>query len=136
MPFFADSDQFYACTRALFARIQEQVPDATDDILSSQLAIRFRCTEPNAELTVNGRQRPVQTTFGPSQVRPTLDIELKADTLHSIMLGELSLKEALAHKRLRVRGPVWKTRALANLFYQGQSLYPQVLREQGLKPGR
>jgi hypothetical protein len=133
MAFFADTDQFYGCAQALFARVEEQNPSAADDILASRLVIRMGCTDPTAELTINGRQRPVQTTFGPSKLRPTLDIELAADTLHRILLDELSLKSALASGKLKARGPVHRIRALAKLFYQLQADYPQVLREQGLR---
>lgn len=132
MAFYADADQFYTCTKALFARIEEHEPGAADAILASRLVIRLRCTEPDAELTINGRQRPVQITFGPSRLRPTLDIELPADTLHRIMQGEVSLKKALANGRLKVFGPVWKATALADLFHRGRLLYSEVLREQGL----
>jgi hypothetical protein len=132
MPFFADTDQLYTCTKVLFAQIEEQDRGAADAILASHLVIRLRCTGPDGEIILNGRQRPVQTTFGPSRLRPTLDIELTADTLHCIMLGEQSMKEALANGKLKVRGPVWKALALADLFHQGQALYPQILRDQGL----
>ena len=132
MAIFVDSEQLYAATKALFARIAEEDPGAADAILASHLVIRLRSTEPETEITINGRQRPLQTTFGPSQVRPTLDIELPADTLHQIMLGEQSMKKALADGLLKVRGPAWKAMALADLFRQGQTLYPGVLREQGL----
>lgn len=136
MAFFADTNQFYDCTRLLFDRIQDQDPGAAEAILASHLVIRLRCTEPDAEFTINGLVRPLQTAFGPSRVRPTLDIELAADTLHDIMLGELSLKTALARGLLRVRGPVWRTRALAELFCRGQRLYPEVLRDLGRPHGR
>jgi hypothetical protein len=132
MAIFVDSEQFYACTRALFARIAEEDPGAADAILASHLVIRLRSTEPETEITINGRQRPLQTTFGPSRARPTMDIELTADTLHQIMLGEQSMKKALADGRLKVRGPAWKAMALADLFRRGQTLYPEVLREKGL----
>lgn len=132
MAFYTNADQFYTCTRVLFARLEEQDPGAADAILASRLVIRLRCTEPEAEFTINGRLRPAQTTFGPSGLRPTLEIELPADTLHQIMLGELALKTALANGHLKVRGPVWKATALADLFGRGQELYPQVLHEQGL----
>jgi hypothetical protein len=132
MPVYANADQFYACTRVLFTRIEEEAPTAAEEILASRLMIRLRCTKPTAEITINGRRRPVQTSYGPSRLRPDLDVELAADTLHHILLGELSLKKALAGGLMKVRGPVWKTFALADLFYQGQALYPQVLRDQGL----
>jgi hypothetical protein len=129
---YTDSDQLYACTKALFSRIAEQHPGAADEILASRMVIRLRCTEPAAELTLNGRRRPLQTIFGPSNLHPTLKIDLSADTLHRIMLGELALKTALARGLLKVQGPLWKSTALADLFQPAQLLYRQVLREQGL----
>ena len=61
-----------------------------------------------------------------------LDIELAADTLHQVLLGEQSLKKAFAGGLLKVRGPVWKTSDLGGLLDQGRQIYPQVLEEQGL----
>jgi hypothetical protein len=132
MAFYTDSEQLYDCMRILFTRIGKEEPGAADSILASRLVIRMRCTEPSAEFTLNGRQRPVQTTFGPSPLRATLDIGLAADTLHRILLGELSLKTALANGLLTVRGPVLKAMALADLFHRGQAIYPEVLSGQGL----
>jgi hypothetical protein len=43
------------------------------------------------------------------------------------MLGQQSLTKALVDGLLKVEGPVWKTRALADLFYRGQGIYPQAL---------
>jgi len=134
MAFFRDTDQFYLCTQALLSRIQKEDPGAADAILASHLIIRLQSTDPEAEITINGRKRPVQVTYGPAGLRPTLNIELTADTLHGIMLGQLSLKKALADGRLKVRGPVWKTQALADLLTQGRDIYPRILQEQGLAP--
>ena len=135
MAVYVDAEQVYTYLEALFALIAEKEPGAADAVLASRLVIRLRCSEPDAEITINGRQRPLETTYGPTRLRPTLDIELAADTLHAIMLGELGLRKALAGGLLEVRGPVWKAKALADLFYQAQDLYRQVLQEQGW-PGR
>ena len=131
MAVYVDSEQLYTYVEALFALISEKNPGAADAVLASRLVIRLRCTEPDAEITLNGRRRPLETTFGPTPLRPTLDIELAADTLHAIMLDELGIKKALAGGLLEVRGPVWKAKALADLFHQGQELYLQVLQERG-----
>ena len=132
MAFFTDSDQLYACAGALFTQIENEDPGAADAIQASHLVIRLRCSDPDAEFTLNGRQRPVQITYGPAKVRPTMDIDLAADTLHQILLGQLSLKKAMANGLLKVRGPVWKVTVLADLFYRGQDIYPGILEGQGL----
>ncbi len=135
MAVYVDAEQVYAYVEALFALIAEKEPGAADAVLASRLVIRLRCSEPDAEITINGRQRPLETTYGPTRLRPTLDIEMATDTLHAIMLGELGLRKALAGGLLEVRGPIWKAKALADLFHQAQDLYRQVLQEQGW-PGR
>lgn len=134
MPFFADDEQLYAVAETLFTRLQEEDPGATDSVLASHLVIRLRTSKPAAEFTLNGRRRPVQISYGPSHPRPTLDIKLAADTLHRILMDELSLKKALANGQLEVHGPVWKATVLADVFHGGQAIYPQVLEEQGLAP--
>ena len=131
MAVYTDTEQLYRYVQALFARIAENDPSAADAILASKMVIRMRCTEPDAEITINGRRRPLETTFGPSRLRPTLEIDLTADTLHAIMLGELRIKSAVANGQLKARGSIWKAGALADLFRQGQVLYHQVLNEQG-----
>jgi hypothetical protein len=132
--FFADTGQFYDCTRLLFDRIQDQEPSAADGITAAHMVFRLRCSRPSAEITLNGRKRPLEIVYGPARPRPTLDIELAADTLHRIMLGEDSLKGALANGSLKVNGPVWRVKGLADLFSQARELYPQVLRDAGLVP--
>jgi hypothetical protein len=131
MALFADSQQLDSCARALFDRIQKQYPESAQAILASHLVIRLRTTDPEVEITINGRKNPVEITYDQSHLRPTLDIELAADTLHQVLLGEQSLKKAFAGGLLKVRGPVWKTSDLAGLLYQGREIYPQVLKEQG-----
>ena len=135
MSIYADTGEFYAVTKALFTRIEREDPHAEDAILSSHLVMRLRASAPDAEITINGRRRPIQITYGPDSVRPTLDIELTAVLLHRILLGEQSMKKALASGELKVSGPVWKATALEDLFRQSQSLYPEILREQNLHPG-
>ena len=134
MAYYTDTDQLYAVARALFTRLEEEDPGAADGILRSHMVICLRTTKPMAEFTLNGRQRPLQITYGSSRLRPTLDIQLAGDTLHHILLGDKSMKKALANGQLKVRGPVWKAMALADLFHRGQIIYPEVLREQGLAP--
>lgn len=131
MAVYVDSEQLYTNVEALFALIAEKNPGAADAVLASRLVIRLRCTEPDAEITINGRRRPLETTYGPTRLRPTFEIELAADTLHAILLGELGLTKAVTNGLVEVRGPVWRAKALADLFHQAQESYLQVLQEQG-----
>lgn len=137
MPFYADSEQFYAMLRQLFARVREDTPNPVDALLSARLAIRLQMSQPPAAVTIDGRRRPVQLAYGDdsplARQRADLEVELTADTLHQILLDQLSLKKALANRQLKVRGPVWRTKPLAEILDQGKKHYPQILREQGLR---
>jgi hypothetical protein len=135
MPFFEDSDQLYAVAKDLLTRVQEEIPSASDSIARAHLVIRLATTDPVTEFTLNGRKRPVDVVYGPTRLRPTLDLSLEADTLHSILLDEISLTRAVSSGRVKSRGPVLKLVALADLFRGGQKVYPQVLRDQGLVAG-
>ena len=132
MPFYSDTEQFYTCTRALFARISQNNSHSADGILKARLVIRMRVHDPEAEIMLDGRQPPLKSSFGSSTLRPELDIEMSADTLHLIMLGELPLGQALGKGLLKVKGPIFRTLPLAELFHQGQQYYPGILKEQGL----
>ena len=136
MPVYETSDQFYATLRQLFERVREETPNPVDALVSTRLAIRLQLSQPQAVITIYGRRRPVEIAYGNSspisQQRADLEAELTADTLHYILLDELSLKKAIANRQLKVRGPVWRTKPLAEILDQGKKHYPQILREQGL----
>lgn len=132
MPVFSASDQLYHCFQMLIEQIESTYPQATESMLKSGLSVRFRLTEPEAEITIDARQRPLQITYGSSLQKADLQVALKADTLHTILLGDLSLKKAIGSRRVIPKGPVWKTAALADLFTQAQTIYPELVQQIGL----
>ncbi len=132
MAFYRDSDQFVSTLNLLFDRVQQMYPQAADDLEQAKLILRFRCSDPAADILINGRRRPASVTFGENRIRPEVDIQLAADTLHSILLGDLKLSKALASRALKIRGPARKTLAVTELFHQCQRLYPEVLKQNGL----
>jgi hypothetical protein len=98
MTVFADSNQLYACMHSFLDRVAQE-PGAGDAILASRLVIRLRCTEPEAECTLDGRRRPLEVVYGPSPLRPTLDIELAGYVTRICRMAPS--KKALAERLLR-----------------------------------
>ncbi len=130
MPFFQNSDDFYSTMNSLFTRMRDHQPNPVDTLVENKIYICLKVQQPTAEITINARKNPVQVNFGnSSKDRPELNIELAADTLHAILLDELSLKKAIADRQIKVNGPVWKTLPLAEIFHQGRQIYPQILSE-------
>lgn len=132
MPVYKDSDQLYTNLKLLFERINNQDASAVRSVEKSRLSIRLRCTQPTAEVFINGRTKPVQITYGQSMKRPDLDVEMSADALHHILLADLPLGKALSSGQMKVHGPILKSIALQDIFHQGQAFYPQILKEQGM----
>lgn len=132
MPFYSDTEQFYTSLKALFACVEANYPRVHDAIRNARLVIRFCVRQPTAAILIDGRQTPVRAAFGVDTAKPDLDIDLSADTLHHILLGELTLPKALGSGQMKVKGPILKAMALGDLFVTGQRCYPGVLKDQGL----
>jgi hypothetical protein len=132
VPVFVDSNQLNDCLKALFNRVGETHPEATGQVTTSHLVIRLRILSPEAEVVINGRRNPAQITYSATTMRPDLDVQLNADTLHAILLAELPLGKALASGKMKVRGPVTKAFVMEDIFHSCQALYPQLLHEQGV----
>jgi hypothetical protein len=134
MPVFPTSDQLLQTLEMLFERVQDGYPDTMRKVSSARVIIRFRCHDPQAEITMNARKNPVQFDFGETKFRPDIDIELSGNILHAILLGEIGLSKALGMGELKVKGPVWKAFVLQDVFQHGQALYPAILEEVGITP--
>lgn len=132
MAVYASDTQLYACFEQLFATIERHDPKATNALLKAALAIRFNCAAPAASITIDARRAPVSVLYGASDVRPTIEIGLAADTLHCLLLGAMRLGKAVGSDLLDMKGPVWKTLALADVFHHAQELYPAVLEQHQL----
>ena len=132
MTFFKDSEQIYAIMQALFEQMSGLNPDPVDALVSSHIVIRINLTEPDAQITINGRKRPVTIDYGFVNGRADLEIGMKAETLHRILLDEYSIKRGFSNGELKVRGPIWKALSFADIFQKGRKFYPQVLKDCGL----
>ena len=128
MPVYQNAEVLYTCLQATFDRIQDESPEAITDLIIARLALRFKCSQPVAEILLSGRQATFQAEYGPSALRPDLDITLTGDTLHQILNDSLSMKKALGSGLLKVRGPAWKLKPLAGLIQAGRLYYPETAR--------
>lgn len=132
MAFYSDSERFVSTLDLLFERVQQTYPKAAADLEQAKLILMFRCSDPVAVILINGRRHPASVTFGENRIRPEVEVDLTADTLHEILLGDLKLSKALASRALKIKGPARKTLAVTGLFHECQKLYPVILQECGL----
>jgi len=129
MPFYSDSESYYANMQALFACVQTNYPKATEAIGNARINILMRTVGPAADIIIRGRERPVAITYGENGAKADLEIDMAADTFHKILLGELSLKSALGSGQMKVKGPILKAMSLGDLFHVSRLCYPDILKQ-------
>lgn len=127
---YADADQFRALFGLLFSGIEESDPDGMDPLIEEQMVICFAVRKPDVEMWVDGRAKPIVTSFGPNDVPATLTAKLTGNTLHELLLGSLPLGKALWRRRLKVKGSKTKAMRLESLLHACQAAYPDLAEEQ------
>jgi hypothetical protein len=129
MPFYPDSESYYASMRQLFDCVEANYGKATESIAKAHINILMRTVSPTGEILIRGRERPVAVSFGENGAKADLEITMAADTFHKILLGELSLKTALGNGQLKVKGPIFKALTLGDLFHVGRLCYPDIVKQ-------
>jgi putative sterol carrier protein len=108
----------------MFAEIADD--DALDSLVTLQMVVNFRLRDPEADIWVDGRSRPVQTSFSPIAVPATLVARLSADSMHAVLLGTLPLGKALLFRKLKVSGSKSRAMQLEPLLHACQRVYPGI----------
>jgi hypothetical protein len=132
MAVFADEAQFYTVMQEVFDYVVRH-PQHTETFTRSNLVIRMRTTEPNAEILLDGRQPPLQVFFGPTPGLANLEVSMTADLLHAMWLGRESTHKAFYTGRIRTTGNLLKAMQLGEVFQEAERIYPTVARKYGLE---
>jgi putative sterol carrier protein len=117
-----------ALLREVYTSMFDAIADdeSLDELVELQMVINFRLNDPSADIWVDGRSRPVVTTFGPIDADPSLTARLSADSMHDLLLGTLPLGRALLFRKLKVSGSKSKAIQLESLLHACQAVYPAI----------
>ena len=126
---YASETEFEALFTRMFDRIGTDDPDGMDQLVEQEMVIRFRLRAPDAELWIDGRSKPVQTSFGAQELDATLTADLTANTMHELLLGSLPLGRAILFRKLKVQGSKSKAMKLESLLHAMQAVYPGLVDE-------
>ncbi len=122
---YADAEQLEDVYTTMFDAVADD--DAMDTLVDAQMVINFRLNDPAADIWIDGRSRPVVTTFEPIDgVDATLTARLSADSMHELLLGTLPLGKALLFRKLKVSGSKSKAMGLEPLLHACQAVYPDI----------
>lgn len=136
MGVFRDSKQFYECVGELMDRAKRD-PQVGSKIAKSGIIIQFRYTDPDAQTTVNAKDKPTQpgayvdVIHGPCSLKPDVTMTMKADISHAFWHGKINLMAALAKKDIIATGPIPKILKLLPAVQPLYKVYPSLLREKG-----
>ena len=131
MAVYQSSEQFYQVMDEVFAYVIQH-PQHIESFTRSNLVIRMRTTDPEAEILLDGRQPPLQVFFGPTPGRANLEISLTADLLHEMWLGRESTHMAFYSGRIRTAGNLLKAMQLSEVFAEAESIYPTIIQRYGI----
>ena len=122
---YADAEQLESVYTTMFDAVADD--DSMDTLVDAQMVINFRLNDPAADIWVDGRSRPVVTTFEPIDgVDASLTATLSADSMHELLLGTLPLGKALLFRKLKVSGSKSKAMGLEPLLHACQAVYPDI----------
>jgi putative sterol carrier protein len=108
MAVYANAEQFYAVMKEVFDFVVQH-PQHIDSFTRSNLVIRMRTTQPEAEILLDGRQ-----------------------PLHAMWLGKESTHKAFFTGRIRTNGNLLKAMQLGDVFQEAERIYPTVARKYSL----
>jgi putative sterol carrier protein len=122
---YADGEQLERVYTTMFDAVADD--DSMETLVDARMVINFQLRDPDADIWVDGRSRPVATTFEPIDgVDATLTAKLSADSMHELLLGTLPLGKALLFRKLKVSGSKSKALALEPLLHACQAVYPAI----------
>ncbi len=122
---FLATDDLVAVYSEMFAAIADD--ESMGALVEQQMIINFKLRDPTADIWVDGRARPVVTTFEPIGQTASLTAELSADSMHDLLLGTLPLGRALLFRKLKVKGSKSKAMKLESLLHACQAVYPTLV---------
>jgi putative sterol carrier protein len=138
MAVFQDSKQFYDTVGELMERAKSD-PQVGPKIAKSGVIIQFKYTDPDAVTTVNAKAKPTQpgafvdVINGPTNLKPDIEMTMAADVAHQFWQGKVNLVEALAKKKIILKGNQLKVLGLLPAVEPLYKKYPELLREKGLE---
>jgi hypothetical protein len=131
MPVFKDAAEVYDILGELFTKLKDD-PQIGPAVAKSGLVIRFKYTEPDSEITIDAASTPPRVILGPNDLKPIVDMSMKADVAHQFWLGKVNLVAALTRGTMVAKGPIPSIMKLLPIITPAYKMYPEILKERGL----
>lgn len=137
MAVFRDYADLLSCMGHLYD-VSKRDSRIAPKIKASNLVIQFRYDDPHAVVTINAAAPPSQVgdyfdvIWGDtSELKPDVEMTMKADIAHQFWHGKINLMAALARRQIVAKGPIPKILKLLPAVEPMYEMYPSILHEIG-----
>lgn len=128
MGYFKDTEELYSILESFFNKLKDD-PEIGPKVIASGLVIQFQYSEPEAILTIDCPNNKV--IAGEYEVKPDVEMSMKADTAHRFWLGKVNLMMALTKREIKAKGPIPKIMKLLPIIKGAYAMYKDYLKEKG-----
>lgn len=132
MAVFKDSEIMYAVMRDVFGTVAESSPKSFEDMIKNRLTVRFKVSQPNGEVTIDGKVRPPKITYGTFSGRPDIDLELTGDVLDKLLKHEISAQKSVMDGTIKFKGNPLKLNGMLSVLKASNEFYPDARKKNGL----
>lgn len=130
MAVFKDADQIYEILGEFFNNLKDN-PDIGPKVIKSNLIIQFKYSDPDSVITIDSPNNKV--ICGDTDLKPDVEMSMKADVAHQFWLGNLNLMIALTKRQIVAKGPVPKIMKMLPIIGPAYAIYRNFLKEKGLE---
>ncbi len=131
MSVFSSTDELQQVMAELWTEIKN-TPEIAEKLIASHLIVQFRYREPEGLITIDcSSGTELKIYVGMTDVKPQIEMSMKADIAHDFWLGKVNVAMALMMGKIVSRGPTPKALALLPVIKPAYQLYPKVLEIRG-----
>jgi alcohol dehydrogenase class IV/putative sterol carrier protein len=116
-----------------FYEILKNDPKIGPSIQSTNLCIQFRYKNPDSAITIDATGKKTKIIQGDFKGTPQVTMTMTADFAHKFWHGKVNLVTALTRRQVTAKGNVPKTLKLLPVLKPAFELYPDYLKDKGLK---
>ncbi|MDO8614002.1 MAG: sterol carrier protein [Dehalococcoidia bacterium] len=132
MTVFGDANEVYRYIGGIFEQAVAD-PELGEQLAASGAVLQLHYTDPDSLITVDMPQHKVYMGSKdlPADLKPTVEMFMKADVGHQFWLGKVNISAALSKGEMRAKGPVPKILQLIPVAQQLFPRYEQMMKESG-----
>ena len=129
MTTFGSSEELQKVLGGFFEELVE-VEDIRNSLLKGGMVIRFDYEQPSLSITIDSRNNNIDFLYDDKEMKPDVEIKMKADIAHKFWMGQVNLMMAIARRQIIAKGQIPKVLKLLPVVKPAYKLYPDYLKRQ------